>query len=98
MHAGAGQLQHRTHERDGGSLAVGSGIMEDWRQALLRMTEPAEHMPHAIKRKIDALGMQRQEPRQDGVYLRLGHWCVVAFRQNHYLPGSAPARCSESKG
>ncbi len=77
VHPGAGGFQHGAHERDGRSLAVGAAHMDDRRQVLFRMAEPIEHMPHAIERKIDALGMQRQQPRQDGVHgranVRLGH-------------------------
>ena len=33
----------------------------------LRMAERVEDAPHAIERKIDQLGMQRKQPRDDGV-------------------------------
>ena len=79
MHPSPGRFKHRAHERDGRSFAVGAGHMDDRRQALFRMAQPVEHMPHAIEREIDALGMQRQQPREDGVYVRLFHLHFVSF-------------------
>ena len=67
MHAVARRLQHRAHEGDGRALAVGAGDMDDRRQPPLRMAERVEHAPHPVERQVDALGMQRQQPRHDGI-------------------------------
>ena len=32
-----------------------------------RMAEPLQHAPHPLERQVDALGMQREQPRQDGI-------------------------------
>ncbi len=69
MHSKAGGFQDRAHERDGRALAVGAGDVDDRRQAPLRMAERSENAPHALEREIDPLGMQRQEPRDDGIDL-----------------------------
>ena len=67
VHAQAGGLQHRAQEGDGRALAVGAGDMDDRRQLALGMAERGEHAPHAVERQIDPLGMQREQPRQNGV-------------------------------
>ena len=81
MHPSPGRFKHRAHERNGRSFAVGARDMDDGRQALFRMAQPLEHMPHAVERKIDALGMQRKQPCEDGVDgradVRLGHQADV---------------------
>ena len=51
----------------GRAFAVGAGDMDHRRQAPLRMIERGEHTLDAVKREIDPLGMQRQQPRQHGV-------------------------------
>ncbi len=71
MHARARRLQHGAHERDGRALAVGAGDMDDRRQLALGMAERFEQAPHAVERQVDPLGVERQEPRQDRVYM--GH-------------------------
>ena len=69
VHAQAGRFQDRAHERDGRALAVGAGDMDDRRQLALGMVERGQNPPHAIERQIDQLGMQRGEPRDDGIDL-----------------------------
>jgi len=46
--------------------------MDDRRQALLRVAQRLENTPHALEGEIDALGMQLQEPRDDGIDLAQG--------------------------
>ena len=41
--------------------------MDQRRQSLFRMIERGKQALDAIERQVDALGMQRQQPRQDGV-------------------------------
>ncbi len=91
MHALARRLEDRAHEGDGRAFAVGAGDVDDRRQAPLRMIERGEKPLDAIERKIDALGMQRQEPRQHGVERR-GLGLPIA----HVTAGSGAgnARCS----
>ena len=67
MDARARSLEHRAHERDGGTLAVGAGDVDDGRQPALRMAKLLQQSPDAIEREVDQLGMQRQEPRNDRV-------------------------------
>ena len=69
MHALAGRFEDRAHERDGRTLAVGAGDMDDRRQVPLGMAERAEDAPHAVKRQVDTLGMQGEQPREDRVNL-----------------------------
>jgi hypothetical protein len=65
--AAAARLQHRAHEGDGGALAVGAGDVDHRRHALLGVAERIEQPPHAVERKVDPLGMQRQQTRDDVV-------------------------------
>ncbi len=67
VHGEPRRLQDRAHEGDGGALAVGAGDMDHRRQLALGMTERIENAPHPIERKIDQLGMQGREPRDDGI-------------------------------
>ncbi len=67
MHAQPGRFEDRAHERDGRALAVGAGDMDDRRKIAFRMPDRREQPPNAIEREVDQLGMQRQEPRDDGI-------------------------------
>ena len=67
VHALARGFQDRAQERDGRALAVGAGDMDHRRQFALGMIERGEQPLHAIERQVDALGMQRDQPRDDGV-------------------------------
>ncbi len=67
MHALAGGFQDRAQEGDGGALAVGAGDVDHRRQLAFGMIERGKQALHAIERQIDALGMQRGQPRDDGV-------------------------------
>jgi hypothetical protein len=51
--------------------------MDDRRQLAFRVIERFEQAPHPVERKIDPLGMERQEPGQDRVYVGVGHQGVV---------------------
>ncbi len=67
MHAQPGRFEDRAHEGDGRALAVGSGDMDDRRKLAFRMAERRQQPPHPIERKIDQLGMQRQQTLDDGI-------------------------------
>ena len=67
VHALARRFEDGAHEGDGRALAVGAGDMDHRRQMALRMIERGEDARHAIEPKVDALGMQREKPRQHGV-------------------------------
>jgi hypothetical protein len=67
MGAAAGRLEHRPHEGDGRALAVGTGDVDHRRQLALGMAERIENAPHAVERQVDALGMQREQAREDRV-------------------------------
>src|SRR5579872_4016518 len=67
MDAVAGSFQHRTQKRTDGALAVGSGNMNHRRNAPFGVTEPFQQALDAIQYEIDAFGMKRQKPLQDGV-------------------------------
>jgi hypothetical protein len=41
--------------------------MDHRRQLAFRMPDRGQQPPHPIEREIDQLGMQRQEPRDDGI-------------------------------
>ena len=66
MHALARCLQNRAQESDCRSLAVRAGNMDHWWQLFLGMIEGGEQPSHAVERKVDALGMQRSQTRDDG--------------------------------
>src|SRR5262245_4772850 len=65
MDVAAVSLQDCAHEGDGRALAVGAGDVDDGRQMPLRVAEPIKNAPHALKRKVDPLGVQREQPRND---------------------------------
>ena len=67
MHAFSRGFQDRAQEGDGRALAVGAGDVDDRRQFALGMIERAEQPLDAPERQVDALGMQRDQPREDGV-------------------------------
>ena len=66
MNALTAGLEDRAHESDGGALAVGAGDMDHRRQSAFGMAERGEQAPHPVEREIDAFGMQRGEPRNEG--------------------------------
>src|SRR6202451_1701375 len=70
MHALAGRFEDRAHEGNGRAFAVGAGDMDQRRQFLFRMIERGKQALDAIERRVDALGMQRQQSRQDGIDCR----------------------------
>src|SRR5215469_4163173 len=67
MHAVAGAFQHRAQERADRALAVRARNMNHRRNAPFRMTEPFQQSLDTIQYEIDAFGVQRQKPLQDGV-------------------------------
>ena len=88
MHARARRLEHGAHERDGRALAVGAGDMDDRRQLAFRVAERFEQAPHAVERQVDPLGVERQEPRQDRIYM--GHSEVIMGRSSCNGCGAKP--------
>src|SRR5262249_24654586 len=70
--------QDRAHECDGRALAIGSGDVDRRRQLPLRVAERGENAPHPIEREIDALRMQRGEPRDDGIDGGHAHSSAIA--------------------
>ena len=67
VHVQPRSRQDRAHESDRRALAVGAGDMDGRRQPPLGISEGRQNAPHSIERQVDALGMQRGEPRNDGV-------------------------------
>jgi hypothetical protein len=66
----AGCLENGTHEGDRRALAVGPGDVDHRRELALGMAERVQNAPHPTERKVYALGVQREQPRQDCVDLR----------------------------
>src|SRR5262249_22706982 len=67
VHTLARRFEDRPHEGDGRAFAVGAGDVNERRQPPFRMIERGKKPLDAAERQIDAFGMQRQEPREDGV-------------------------------
>ena len=67
MHAIARALQHRAQIGADRTFAVGARDMDDRRQFFLRMAERRQQALDAIQHQIDALGMKRQQPLENGV-------------------------------
>ncbi len=65
VHALAGGLEHRAHERNRRAFAVRPGDMDDRRQSILGIVERGEHAPHAIEREIDASRMKCEKPGEN---------------------------------
>jgi hypothetical protein len=51
------------------------------------MAERFEQAPHAVERQVDPLGVEREQPRQDRIYM--GHAEVV---MGFLVPGATPSR------
>ncbi len=67
--------------------------MNDRRQVPLRMIERVEDARHALEPEIDALGMQRQKPRQHGIDRRR-----IGRRIAHVAAGSGAGRMARCGG
>src|SRR4029079_13555399 len=67
MCALAGGLQHCAQERARRAFAVRTSDMDHRWQLALWMTERGEQPLDAIERQVDALGMQRGQPLDDGI-------------------------------
>jgi hypothetical protein len=67
MNTIASRFEDRAQESDRGAFAVCPGNMDDRWQLLFGMIEASQQQPHAVKRKIDTLGMQRGETRDYGL-------------------------------
>ena len=65
MHALAVRFEHRAHEGDHRTFAVGAGDMDHRRQLALGVAELRQDARHPVKREIDQPGMQRLQPRDD---------------------------------
>src|SRR5665213_358415 len=78
MHTLTRGFQDRAQKSERRALAIGAGDMDRRRQLALRMIESRQQSLHALKREIDALGMQRGKPRDDSVN-RLAHDSAVSL-------------------
>ena len=56
-------FEHGAQERDDRTLAVGAADMDDRWQLVLRMTKGRQQPLDTRERQVDALGMQRGQPR-----------------------------------
>jgi hypothetical protein len=66
--------------------------MDERRQVPLRMVECGKQALDAAERQIDALGMQRQQSRQDGAdRRRIGTWAAHAGAGRLKRPGGSAA-------
>ena len=63
MDAQARRFQDRAQISDRRALAVGAGDVDHRRQLALGMIEPLQQPVHPIQAEIDALRMQRRQPR-----------------------------------
>ena len=105
VHALAGRFQDRAQEGDGGALAVGAGDMDHRRQLALGMIERGEQPLDAIERQIDALGMQRGQPRDDrvnrrrhgGALTRAPEPAIAAAHPSRRRLGQQPAQFGERR-
>ena len=70
------------------TLAIGAGHMDDRRQLALGMAKDRQKPLHAPQAEVDDLGMQREQPRQDGIAER--HGDGVSPRGER---GPSPAGC-----
>ncbi len=75
MGAVAGGFGAGAHRRDGRTLAVGAGDMDDRRQMVLRIAERRQQPLDPAERQVDLLRMQLHQPRQHPVArgLKIGH-------------------------
>ena len=67
MHALSRSLKNRTQEGDRRAFAICTGNMNDRWQFFFGMIKRREETLQAIKRQVDALGVQRCQTRDDGV-------------------------------
>ena len=65
VHALARRFEHGAHEGDRRPFAVGAGNVDHGRNAAFGVAERIEDAPDAVERQVDALGMQRQQPREN---------------------------------
>src|SRR5262249_42405169 len=94
VHGAARRFQHRAQERDGRALAVGAGDMNHGREPPLRVAEPLQQLKHSIEREIDPLGMEREQPGNDGVDRR--HECVSFGSRAHAGAAAGAGSAGES--
>jgi hypothetical protein len=67
MHALSRGLKNRTQEGDRRAFAICAGNMNDRWQFFFGMIKRRKETLQAIKRQVDALGVQRCQTRDDGV-------------------------------
>ena len=72
VNAQSRRLQNRAQIGDGRTLAVGAGDMDHRRQPAFGMAEPLQQPVHPLQIEIDALGMQRRQPRDQVAERRHG--------------------------
>ena len=71
VHAVARAFQHGAQIGADRALAVGAGDMDDRRQFAFGMAELGEQPLDAVEHEIDALGMKREQPFEDGIARRV---------------------------
>src|ERR1700736_6190893 len=64
------RLKDRPQIRNRRPLAIGAGDVNDRRQSALGMVEPFQQPMHPRKIEVDALGMQRRQPRDQFIERR----------------------------
>ena len=94
MHALARRFEDRAHEGYGRALAIGAGNVDHRRQMPLRVIERVKDARHALEPEVDALGVQRQKPRQHGVDRRSS----VGRPFAHVVAGSGAGRLTRCTG
>ena len=93
VHAFAGGFEHRPHEGDRRTFAIGAGNVDQGRQAPFWIIESRKQSLDAAKRQVDALGMQRKQPRQDRV-----NGAGASLRSAHAEAGSGAGKLSSCCG
>ena len=74
-------FQNRPQIRDRRTLAIGAGDVNHRRQLAFGMFEPLQQKLHPLQTQIDAIGMQRRQPRDQFAerLIAFGRWCVHAW-------------------
>jgi len=70
VHARAAGLEHGAQIGADRTLAVGSGDVKHGRQFSFRMSEGGEQALDPFQHQVDAFGMQREKPLENGVARR----------------------------
>ncbi len=90
VHPLARGFQNGARKRDCRTFAIGASNVDHRRQAMFRMPQPPKQPLDAVERKIDALGMQLQEPGQHA----LPAVCSLTAGFERFCPGKRAAHAS----